>query len=68
VAGLTGAGRFLFPQVMLIAFLSSAPSAFSDCPGSSYVEELPLFVLAPLMIGFWTVSGVLGFAVLRKVS
>ena len=58
VAGLVGAGRFLFPQVMLF-FITVSGSSWS-CSGSVYVDPYKLFLLVPLMLILWVVMTLLG--------
>ena len=58
VAGLIGAVRFVFPQVMLFFFTVSG-SAWS-CSGSVYVDPYALLLFVPLTLILWVVSTLLG--------
>ena len=66
VAGLIGAVRFVFPQVMLFFFTVSG-STWS-CSGSVYVDPYKLLLLVPLMLIVWVVSTLLGTGTFLRMN
>ena len=66
VAGLIGAARFVFPQVMLF-FITVSGSSWS-CSGSVYVDPYKLFLLVPLMLILWVVSTLLGTGIFLRMN
>ncbi len=68
VAGLIGAGRFAFPQVMLLLSLSEVAPGRAGCPGSAYVDPYEIYLLVPLMLLLWLVSTLLGTGVFLRLN
>ncbi len=66
-AGLIGAARFAFPQVML-SFFFTVPGSSSSCSASVYVDPYELFLLVPLTLILWVVSTLLGTGIFLRIN